>query len=125
MYYTGIDPRTMKPVYVAKTPEEKAMQRALLQWRRPDKRPIILAALKKAGREDLIGYGKECLIRPNRGGEQNVAPRSSKPAHRHGVSAARPVKPERSAKPNRNAKPAARKPSAPAKKGWAKPKKKK
>ena len=85
MYYTGIDPRTMKPVYVAKTPEEKAMQRALLQWRRPDKRPIILAALKKAGREDLIGYGKECLIRPNRSGEQNVAPRSSKPAHRHGV----------------------------------------
>ena len=59
MYYTEIDPRTMKPVYVAKTPEEKAMQRALLQWRRPDKRPIVLAALKKAGREDLIGFGKE------------------------------------------------------------------
>ena len=84
------------------------MQRALLQWRRPDKRPIILAALKKAGREDLIGYGKECLISPNRGGEQNVAPRSSKPAHRHGVSAA---------------KPASRAPQP--KKGWAKPKKKK
>ncbi|WP_087065040.1 YgiQ family radical SAM protein, partial [Intestinibacillus massiliensis] len=66
MYYSGIDPRTMKPVYVAKTPEEKAMQRALLQWRRPDKRPIVLAALKKAGREDLIGFGRECLIRPNR-----------------------------------------------------------
>lgn len=121
MYYTGIDPRTMKPVYVAKTPEEKAMQRALLQWRRPDKRPIILAALKKAGREDLIGYGKECLIRPNRGGEQNVAPRSSKPAHRHGVSAARPEKPRRSGKPA--AKPASRAPQP--KKGWAKPKKKK
>ena len=121
MYYTGIDPRTMKPVYVAKTPEEKAMQRALLQWRRPDKRPIILAALKKAGREDLIGYGKECLIRPNRSGEQNVAPRSSKPAHRHGVSAARPEKPRRSAKPA--AKPASRAPQP--KKGWAKPKKKK
>ena len=121
MYYTGIDPRTMKPVYVAKTPEEKAMQRALLQWRRPDKRPIILAALKKAGREDLIGYGKECLIRPNRSGEQNVAPRSSKPAHRHGVSAARPEKPRRSGKPA--AKPASRAPQP--KKGWAKPKKKK
>ena len=64
MYYTGIDPRTMKPVYVAKTPEEKAMQRALLQWRRPEKRPIIAAALRKAGREDLVGYGRECLIRP-------------------------------------------------------------
>ena len=121
MYYTGIDPRTMKSVYVAKTPEEKAMQRALLQWRRPDKRPIILAALKKAGREDLIGYGKECLIRPNRSGEQNVAPRSSKPAHRHGVSAARPEKPRRNAKPA--AKPASRAPQP--KKGWAKPKKKK
>lgn len=121
MYYTGIDPRTMKPVYVAKTPEEKAMQRALLQWRRPDKRPIILAALKKAGREDLIGYGKECLIRPNRSGEQNVAPRSSKPAHRHGVSAARPENPRRSGKPA--AKPASRAPQP--KKGWAKPKKKK
>ena len=85
------------------------------------KRPIILAALKKAGREDLIGYGKECLIRPNRSGEQNVAPRSSKPAHRHGVSAARPEKPRRNAKPA--AKPASRAPQP--KKGWAKPKKKK
>ena len=64
MYYTEIDPRTMKPVYVAKTPEEKAMQRALLQWRRPEKRPIIVSALRKAGREDLIGFGKDCLIRP-------------------------------------------------------------
>lgn len=64
MYYSEIDPRTMKPVYVAKTPEEKAMQRALLQWRRPDKRAIVIQALKQAGREDLIGYGKECLIHP-------------------------------------------------------------
>ena len=47
MYYTEIDPRTMKPVFVAKTPEDKAMQRALLQWRRPDKRPIVIAALKR------------------------------------------------------------------------------
>ena len=127
MYYTGIDPRTMKPVYVAKTPEEKAMQRALLQWRRPDKRPIILAALKKAGREDLIGYGKECLIRPNRGGEQNTSYKSSKPAHRHGVSAARTEKPHRNEKPNRSSRPAAKSASrAPQpKKGWAKPKKKK
>ncbi len=127
MYYTGIDPRTMKPVYVAKTPEEKAMQRALLQWRRPDKRPIILAALKKAGREDLIGYGKECLIRPNRGGEQNTSFKSSKPAHRHGVSAARTEKPHRNEKPGRSSRPAAKSASrAPQpKKGWAKPKKKK
>ncbi len=76
MYYTGLDPRTMKPVYVARTPEEKAMQRALLQWRRPDKRPIVLAALKKAGREDLIGFGKECLLRPLRGQKPPVPHKS-------------------------------------------------
>jgi len=64
MYYTELDPRTMRPVYVAKTPEEKAMQRALLQWRKPDKRPLILKALRQAGREDLIGYGKHCLVPP-------------------------------------------------------------
>lgn len=64
MYYTEIDPRTMKHVYVAKTAREKNMQRALLQWKRPDKRRLVTEALKEAGREDLIGYGKECLIRP-------------------------------------------------------------
>ncbi len=64
MYYTGIDPRTMQPVYVAKTPREKAMQRALLQWRRTDKRKLVLEALREAGREDLIGYGKGCLVKP-------------------------------------------------------------
>ena len=106
MYYTEIDPRTMKPVYVAKTAEEKAMQRALLQWRRPDKRPIVLAALKKAGREDLIGFGKECLIRPARG---------EKP----------PVSSSRTAKSAKNARPPAHRPAAPKKKGWAKAKRKK
>lgn len=64
MYYTGLDPRTLKPVYVAKTFEEKAMQRALLQWKAPEKRPLVLQALRQAGREDLIGYGKDCLLRP-------------------------------------------------------------
>lgn len=82
MYYTGIDPRTMKPVYVAKTPEEKAMQRALLQWRKPEKRPIIVAALKKAGREDLIGYGKECLIRPKPGEHWDKPAHHGKPEQR-------------------------------------------
>ncbi len=67
MYYTGLDPRTMKPVYVAKTAREKAMQRALLQWRRPDKRAIVLEALREAGREDLIGYGRDCLVKPSPG----------------------------------------------------------
>lgn len=64
MYYTGIDPRTMKPVYVPKDPHEKAMQRALMQWKRPEKRRLIQEALRKAGREDLIGFHKNCLIRP-------------------------------------------------------------
>ena len=66
MYYTGIDPRTMKQVYVARSPKEKAMQRALLQWKRPEKRGLVLEALRAAGRTDLIGWGKECLIRPER-----------------------------------------------------------
>lgn len=65
MYYTGIDPRTMKEVYVPKTFHEKAMQRALLQWKRPEKRALVIEALKSAGREDLIGFGKNCLIKPN------------------------------------------------------------
>ena len=57
MYYTGLDPRTMEPVYVPRTPEEKAMQRALLQFQNPANRRLVLEALRKAGREDLIGFG--------------------------------------------------------------------
>jgi radical SAM superfamily enzyme YgiQ (UPF0313 family) len=64
MYHTGIDPRTMKPVFVPKTGREKAMQRALLQWKSPKNRALVLAALKETGREDLIGYGKHCLVPP-------------------------------------------------------------
>ena len=62
MFYTGLDPYTMKEVYVAKTPQEKAMQRALLQYYDKSKSDIVLAALKKAGRWDLIGAGEKCLI---------------------------------------------------------------
>ena len=64
MYYTGLDPRTMKPVHVPRSREEKAVQRALLQWKRPENRKTVLRALRKAGRFDLIGYGKSCLVRP-------------------------------------------------------------
>ena len=64
MYYTGLDPRTMEPVYVPRTPEEKAMQRALLQFQNPANRRLVLEALRKAGREDLIGFGKGCLVPP-------------------------------------------------------------
>ena len=64
MYYTGLDPVTMKPVYVASDPREKAMQRALLQYYLPQNREKVMEALKKAGREDLIGFGPRCLVRP-------------------------------------------------------------
>jgi|AGTN01.1.fsa_nt_gi uncharacterized radical SAM protein YgiQ len=67
MYYTGLDPLTDRPVYVANTAEEKAMQHALLQFNRKQNRTLIRAALKKAGREDLIGPGRECLV-PAAGG---------------------------------------------------------
>ena len=77
MYYTGIDPRTMKRVYVARSPKEKAMQRALLQWKRPEKRGLVLEALRLTGRTDLIGWGKECLIRPDRRDEQKNRERKS------------------------------------------------
>ncbi|GHV33863.1 YgiQ family radical SAM protein [Clostridia bacterium] len=66
MYYTGFDPRTMKPIYVPRSPKDKAMQRALLQWNRPEKRALVLEALRRAGRMDLVGFGKRCLIRPER-----------------------------------------------------------
>lgn len=64
MFYTGLDPFTMQEVYVPRDMEEKRMQRALLQFRNPDNIPIVIKALKKAGREDLVGYTKDCLVRP-------------------------------------------------------------
>ncbi len=63
MFYTGLDPRTMKKVYVAKSYEEKAMQRALLQFTRKENYELVKKALKKANREDLIGNASNCLIR--------------------------------------------------------------
>ncbi|MDE6167058.1 MAG: YgiQ family radical SAM protein [Acetatifactor sp.] len=67
MYYTGLDPRNMKPVYVCRNPHEKAMQRALIQYRNPKNHTLVREALILAKREDLIGYGKKCLIRPEKG----------------------------------------------------------
>ena len=63
MYYTGVDPRTMEPVYVPKSPHEKAMQRALIQYRNPKNYELVHEALVVAKRTDLIGYDKHCLIR--------------------------------------------------------------
>ncbi len=65
MFYTGLDPYTLEPVYVPRTPEEKAQQRALLQYFKPENRQIVLSALKKCGRFDLIGTGESCLVADN------------------------------------------------------------
>lgn len=64
MYYTGLDPKTLQPVYVAVNPHEKAMQRALIQYRNPKNYELVVEALTKAGRTDLIGFDKKCLVRP-------------------------------------------------------------
>ncbi len=66
MYYTGIDPRNGERVYVCKNPHEKAMQRALIQYRNPKNYDLVYEALQKAGREDLIGFDKKCLIKPRK-----------------------------------------------------------
>ncbi|MBQ1224059.1 MAG: DUF3362 domain-containing protein, partial [Oscillospiraceae bacterium] len=64
MYYTGINPLNGKKVYVCTDYHEKQLQRALLQFNRPQNREMVIEALKKLGREDLIGFGPECLVRP-------------------------------------------------------------
>ena len=66
MYYTGVDPRTMEKVYVPVNPHEKAMQRALIQYKRPENYDLVKEALIKAGRRDLIGFEKQCLIPPRK-----------------------------------------------------------
>ena len=106
MYYTGIDPRTMEPVYVPRDPHEKAMQRALMQWKRPEKRALVREALQAAHREDLIGYGKECLLRP----EHRKPPAGKPGTSRQAAEPARPPKPAKkpgwaAAKPKKNARP--------------------
>ena len=77
MYYTGLDPRDMSPVYAARSGHEKAMQRALLQYTVPANHRLCVEALTAAGRTDLIGFGKGCLVRPLR-----EAPKQAKPAAR-------------------------------------------
>ena len=124
MYYTGLDPRTMQPVNVPTDPHEKAMQRALMQWKRPEKRRLVLEALRRTHREDLIGYGRECLLRPDRpadgrrpagGGASQGPKKGSRPAGQKKTAArqaacARPAAPVRKAgwakpKPKKNARP--------------------
>lgn len=76
MYYTGLDPRDGKPVYVCRDPHEKAMQRALIQYRNPKNHKLVREALTAAGREDLIGFDKKCLIRPEKDGSGQRAGRT-------------------------------------------------
>ncbi len=105
MYYTGLDPRTMTPIYVPKAQREKAMQRALLQWRDPRNHALVREALRLCGREDLIGFGRQCLVPPRDlrgkpGGASKTAaeprggaPRAGRPergSRRGGVPASRP-----------------------------------
>ncbi|GHU77751.1 UPF0313 protein [Clostridia bacterium] len=66
MYHTGLDPRTMKPLYIPKDRDEKAMQRALLQFRKPQNARLVRQALRLAGRADLIGYNPHCLVNPDK-----------------------------------------------------------
>lgn len=88
MFYTGLDPRTMEEVYVPKSPKEKAMQRALLQYRKPSNYKLVYEALTLAGREDLIGYGPKCLIRPpGRPGTNGKVKGGVKPGKRGGNKA--------------------------------------
>ena len=68
MYYTGVHPLTMEKVYVPKNPHEKAMQRALIQYKNPANYQLVKEALELAGRTDLIGYDRRCLIRPQNSG---------------------------------------------------------
>lgn len=76
MFYTELDPYTLNPVYVAKNPHDKAMQRALMQYFNPKNRALVEEALKRAGRTDLIGTGEKCLIRPS----HNAAPTANRAA---------------------------------------------
>lgn len=73
MFYTELDPYTLEPVYVAKNPHDKAMQRALMQYFNPKNHMLVEEALKKAGRTDLIGTGEKCLIRPGYSAHNNSA----------------------------------------------------
>lgn len=97
MYYTGVDPRTMRPVYTPKSSHEKALQRALIQYRDPKNYDIVFEALQKAHRMDLVGFGPRCLIRPTRPRAAEGRPQGEKrSARRQGPSpankAAKPAK---------------------------------
>ena len=80
MFYTELDPYTLEPVYVPKKESDKAMQRALLQYFIPENKPLVTKALIKAGRRDLIGSGKKCLVTPMAGMTDGGYPKNTAPA---------------------------------------------
>lgn len=100
MFYTGIDPYTMKEVYVPKTEEEKSMQRALLQYFIPENKSKVIKALIKAGRKDLIGYDSKCLVQPmsNQGNKFNGKNNGKKQSYGSGKNNSH----SRNAKPNKD-----------------------
>ncbi len=113
MYYTGIDPLSGKKVYTATDYREKQLQRALLQWGNPKNAELVREALIKCGREELIGYGGECLVRPEHGlGKQ------------HGVDKSKSQSKQQN-KSNSKLKTAINNKKSTYKAGWAKPKKSK
>lgn len=93
MYYTELDPYTMEPVYVPKTPKEKAMQRALLQYYLPQNRQLVLSALKQAGRQDLIGTKPGCLVAPEQHAGNSPKPSGNGQRHPKGGASPRNRKP--------------------------------
>ncbi len=122
MYYTGIDPRDMSPVFAETDPHGKALQRALLQWFRPELRRLVIEALQKAGREDLIGNGPKCLVKPygsTKPLDERKAPRGNNAPKKSGTAkpAAKPT-----AKRAESKKEADKPKKLVRKAGWAKPK---
>lgn len=83
MFYTGVNPLTMEKVYVPASPHEKAMQRALIQYKNPANYELVKEALLKAGREDLIGFEHRCLIRPRKKGQAQSFPEKKSANHKN------------------------------------------
>ena len=134
MYYTGLDPRTMKPVFVPTNPHEKAMQRALIQYRNPKNYYLVKEALETAGRQDLIGFEKKCLIRPyppghqpphgahwGQGGGKSAAKGGKNAGSSRGRKDDKPARGGKSERSGGKSAPAAPK-SGKRPSGWAKPK---
>ena len=120
MFYTGIDPITNKKVYVAADFEEKRMQRALLQYTKPENADLVRRALIKCGREDLIGYSPECLVKP----EKNIGfGTAKKSTNTRGAKSRTSTAKSRTPHSKNSAVSASKQPPR-SKKGWAKPKKK-